>query len=164
MESVCLIIHICRSLGGRQHTLFPARVRLEGQLVGPEPHSLLPLHLLFANRIVRDMGLPVIPVQAGCPAAGVPPSDGLDSLALEQAESFVSIPQHPLGVKPSGNQYTASSNTRYAIGFFQMLPDEVLATVLEYLDALHLGLLGSCCKFLYAFCRSEDFWKTLFIE
>jgi hypothetical protein len=44
------------------------------------------------------------------------------------------------------------------------LPDEVVATVLEYLDALQLDLLGSCCKFLYALCRSEDLWKALFIE
>jgi hypothetical protein len=44
------------------------------------------------------------------------------------------------------------------------LPDEVVATVLEYLDAPQLDLLGSCCKFLYAFCRSEDLWKALFIE
>jgi hypothetical protein len=110
------------------------------------------------------MGLPVIPVQAGYPAGDIPPSGALDSLALEHTESLVSIPQHPLGVKPSGNQYTASSNARHAVGFFQILPDEILTTVLEYLDAVQLELLGSCCKFLYAFCRSEDLWKILFIE
>lgn len=112
-----------------------------------------------------DMGLPVLPVEAAYPAAVTPPSGGVvESMALEQPESLVSIPLHPLGVKPSGNQYTAGSNARHAVGFFQILPDEVLATVLEYLDAHKLALLGSCCKFLYAFCRSEDLWKALFIE
>ena len=110
------------------------------------------------------MGSPVIPVKAACSSAVAPPSGGIESMALEQPESLVSIPLHPFGVKPYGNQYTAGSNARHAVGFFQILPDEVLSTVLEYLDAPQLGLLGSCCKFLYAFCRSEDIWKTLFIE
>lgn len=100
----------------------------------------------------------------GSAAAVTPPSGGLDSLALGEPESLVSIPLHPLGVKPSGNQYTAPSNARHAVGFFQILPDEVLATCLEYLDVPQLRVLGSSCKFLYAFCRSEDLWKTLFIE
>lgn len=86
----------------------------------------------------------------------------LESTEIE--ESSVSIPPHPLGVKPSGNQYTATSNARYAIGVFQILPDEVVAILLESLNPDLLGLLGSTCKFLYAFCRSEEFWKPLFIE
>lgn len=92
----------------------------------------------------------------------VRPSGTIESLELE--ESSVSIPPHHLGVKPSGNQYTATSNARYALGLFRILPDEVLAIFLESLDAQLLGLLGSTCKFLYAFCRSEEFWKPLFIE
>ncbi|KAG4029708.1 hypothetical protein MFRU_014g00130 [Monilinia fructicola] len=84
--------------------------------------------------------------------------------SAELEESSVSIPSHPLGVKPSGNQYTATSNARYATGRFQILPDEVLAILLESLDPELLGLLGATCKFLYAFCRSEEFWKPLFIE
>lgn len=84
--------------------------------------------------------------------------------SAEIEESSVSIPLHPLGVKPSGNQYTATSNARHAIGVFQLLPDEVVAILLESFDAELLSLLGSTCKFLYAFCRSEEFWKPLFIE
>ncbi|TGO62931.1 hypothetical protein BCON_0016g00240 [Botryotinia convoluta] len=84
--------------------------------------------------------------------------------SAEIEESSVSIPPHPLGVKPLGNQYTATSNARYAIGSFQILPDEVVAILLESLDPELLALLGSTCKFLYAFTRSEEIWKPLFIE
>lgn len=142
------------------------RVRSKGQLLVPASQPLsttVPTYQWDRWTRLCRMGIPVIPVDAGCPAV-VPPSDGIDSLILEQPESLVSIPLHPCGVKPSGNQYTAHSNARHAVGFFQILPDEVLATVLEYLDATQLGLLGSCCKFLYAFSRSDDLWKTLFIE
>lgn len=87
-----------------------------------------------------------------------------EPLALAFEESPLSIPLHPLGVKPSGNQYTATSNARHRIGHFQMLPDEIMAVFLEYLDSHKLRLLGSTCKFLYAFSRSEDLWKALFVE
>jgi hypothetical protein len=97
---------------------------------------------------------------------GVHPSgprlNGVDSLVHEEESSL--IPLHPLGLKPSGNQYTATSNARYGIGSFQVLPDEIIAVFLEYLDSLGLRLLGSTCKALYAFCRSDDLWKTLLIE
>jgi hypothetical protein len=90
---------------------------------------------------------------------------GVDSLVLEEAiEESSLIPPHPLGLKPSGNQYTATTNARHKIGDYRVLPDEILAISLEYLDSLQLRLLGSTCKFLYAFCRSDDLWKTLFIE
>lgn len=92
------------------------------------------------------------------------PSGGIDSLVPVVEESPLSIPLHPLGVKPSGNQYTASSNARHFAGSFQNLPDEILAISLEYLDSSELCLLGSTCKTLYAFCRSDDLWKALFIE
>jgi hypothetical protein len=107
----------------------------------------------------------VIPADAGYSASvEVQPSGGgVESLELEE-ESPNSIPHHPLGIKPSGNQYTATSNGKDAIGPFKLLPDEVLAILLEYFDSFQLCLLGSTCKFLYAFCRSDDLWKTLFIE
>lgn len=79
-------------------------------------------------------------------------------------ESSLAIPQHPLGVKPTGNKYTASSNAKDYAGVFQVFPDEITALLLEYMSASGLCLLGSTCKYLYAFCRSDDIWKTLFIE
>jgi F-box-like len=78
---------------------------------------------------------------------------------IEQA-----IPSHPLGVKPSGNKYTATEDARKAIGTFQILPDEILAILLEYLDSRLLRHLGSTCRALYAFCYLDDLWKSLFIE
>jgi hypothetical protein len=106
-------------------------------------------------------------VPAGClDSVDIQPSGGVpESLGLEQsAESLHSIPPHPLGIKPSGNQYTSSLNSKSSIGPFQLFPDEVLAIFLEYLNSSTLRFLGSTCKFLYAFCRSDDFWKSLFIE
>ena len=88
----------------------------------------------------------------------------IDSEPLAIEESSVSIPSHPLGVKPFGNQYCAESNARDRAGQFQILPDEILVIFLECLESHQLQLLGSTCKFLHAFCRFEDIWKALFIE
>lgn len=113
----------------------------------------------------RAMKSSVIPAEAeySSPVAIQPSSGVLESFSLEE-ESSHSIPHHPLGVKPSGNQYTARSNSKSSAGPFQLFPDEILALFLEYLDACKLRSLGSTCKFLYAFCRSDDLWKSLFIE
>jgi hypothetical protein len=91
-------------------------------------------------------------------------AESTESEPLGIEESSISLPLHPLGVKPAGNQYTATRNARHKVGSFQILPDEILALFLEYLDSQGLILLGSTCKFLYAFCRTEDLWKALFIE
>jgi hypothetical protein len=142
------------------------RAQRGNSLRHPQPHhspaTVTVYNMLPANSCPR-MDSSSAPEPQGL-AAVSPPSGGIDSLALGHPESLVSIPLHHLGVKPSGNQYTAPSNARHAVGFFQILPDEILATCLEYLDVPQLRVLGSSCKFLYAFCRSEDLWKTLFIE
>lgn len=76
-----------------------------------------------------------------------------------------SIPTHPLGVKPLGNRYLSNGpNAKANIGTWGVLPDEMLTVVLEHLDAKSLQRLGSTCKFLYAFCHSDEFWKALFLE
>ncbi|CZS94347.1 related to phosphatidylserine-specific receptor [Rhynchosporium agropyri] len=106
----------------------------------------------------------VITAESGYPAMEVYPSGGVESLSMEEEESLQAIPPHPSGVKPAGNQYTATSIARNLIGSFQVFPDEILAIFLEYLDSQLLCALGSTCKFLYAFCRSDDLWKALFIE
>ena len=106
----------------------------------------------------------VISGDSGYPAMEVHPSGGVDSLSIEREESPHAIPPHPLGVKPAGNQYTATSIAKDFIGSFRAFPDEILAVFLEYLDSYKLRYLGTTCKFLYAFCRSDDFWKALFIE
>lgn len=106
-----------------------------------------------------------IPADSGSlKSVDIRPSGGFDSFDTPLEESSLSIPHHPLGVKPLGNKYTATSDGKKSVGYFQILPDEILAIFLEYLEAPELLLLGSACKFLYAFCRSDDIWKALFIE
>ncbi|KAE8309113.1 hypothetical protein BDV41DRAFT_458567 [Aspergillus transmontanensis] len=73
------------------------------------------------------------------------------------------IPGHPLGVKPSGNALLAQENLRAAIGTFNLLPDELILILLEFLDGRSLLSIGQTCKAFYAFTRAEDFWKSLFI-
>lgn len=76
-----------------------------------------------------------------------------------------SIPPHPLGLKPLGNQYFASGpNARASLGFFGLFPDEMLLLFLEYLDSSSLRLLGSTCKFLHAASQYDDLWKALYLE
>ncbi|KAK2030920.1 hypothetical protein LX32DRAFT_637804 [Colletotrichum zoysiae] len=89
-----------------------------------------------------------------------------DSKPAKNAVTFhESIPTHPLGVKPLGNQYLSDRpNARAHIGYFKTLPDEALMILLDYLDQERLRTLGSSCKFLYAFCRSDDLWKSLFLQ
>jgi hypothetical protein len=92
--------------------------------------------------------------------------DAPDSLDVDNTPNDLdSIPPHPLRVKPSGNQYSATDNSRDSTGpSFGTWPDEILALFLEYLEPRDLLLLGSACKYLHAFCRSDDLWKALFLE
>ena len=85
---------------------------------------------------------------------------------LECSEEYdsLTVPPHPLRIKPAGNMYTATENIKQATGFFMRLPDELIIQVLESLDAPSLQFLGCTCKALYAFSRFEDLWKTLCIE
>jgi hypothetical protein len=83
----------------------------------------------------------------------------------DTALTYDSIPSHPLGVKPLGNEFIATGpKARDSLGAMQALPDETLMILLEYLDQFSLWRLGYTCRFLYAFCRSDDLWKSLFIE
>jgi hypothetical protein len=98
-------------------------------------------------------------------ALNIQPSGVSTESAEESCQAQAqAIPLHPLGVKPSGNQYTATVIARKWIGYYGIWPDEMLAIFLEYLESQELLRLGLACKFLYAFCRSDDLWKSLFIE
>jgi hypothetical protein len=79
-------------------------------------------------------------------------------------DESATIWSHPLGIRPSGNAFTASTNLKAAIGTFALLPDEILTQFLEYLDAQDLLRLGGTCRALHGFTRSEELWKALFIE
>lgn len=79
--------------------------------------------------------------------------------------STESIPVHPLGVKPLGNQYFATGlSARQALGYIGCLPDELIVQILECLEKESLKTLGSTCRFLYAFCQLDELWKPLFLE
>ncbi|KKK16609.1 hypothetical protein P175DRAFT_0519199 [Aspergillus ochraceoroseus IBT 24754] len=83
---------------------------------------------------------------------------------VDDSPAHDAIPGHPLGVKPSGNALLAAENLRDVIGTFNLLPDELVLVLLEYLDCPSLLKLGQTCKAFYAFTRAEDFWKTFFIR
>lgn len=93
-------------------------------------------------------------------------TNGIDNgVTGDQLEVDSPIPVHPLGVKPLGNQYLSSTaNARRALGRLQVLPDEVLSQLLEYFDQQSVRKLGYTCKFSFAFCHSDDFWKPFFLE
>ena len=74
------------------------------------------------------------------------------------------VPQHPMGIKPTGNQFVAGNNIKAAAGMFSYLPDELLIQLLESLEPLPLLQLGATCKALYAFSRFEDIWRTQFLK
>ncbi|KAK4954566.1 hypothetical protein LTR10_007999 [Elasticomyces elasticus] len=74
------------------------------------------------------------------------------------------VRRHPLGVRPSGNALTSPVNLKPACGSFASLPDELLATLLEILEAKDLLLLGGTCRALHAFTRNEELWRALFVE
>ncbi|KAK3394706.1 Clavaminate synthase-like protein [Podospora didyma] len=76
-----------------------------------------------------------------------------------------SVPPHPLGIKPLGNKYFHNGkNARDHLGSLQVLPDEMLMQLLEFLDQHALRLLGYTCRFLFAHCISDDLWKSIFLE
>lgn len=87
--------------------------------------------------------------------ASLPPEE--DSIPAD------AIPSHPLGVKPSGNAYTSSINSKDKIGLFQKLPDELLMQILEIMEARELMRYGRTCRQLYAFTRAEELWRALFV-
>src|SRR5262245_9338412 len=97
-------------------------------------------------------------------AEGSRPQKKLKLQAIESDGSPAAILSHPLGVKPAGNSYTASTNSKANTGLFTKLPDELLMHFLEYLKAQELRSLSQCCKFLYAFCYTDELWRALFIE
>lgn len=80
----------------------------------------------------------------------------------EEGAAFVR--RHPLGVRPSGNALTSNANLKYAAGNFALLPDELLASLLETLRPRDLLKLGGTCRALHAFTRNEELWRTLFVE
>ncbi|KAI5862172.1 Clavaminate synthase-like protein [Durotheca rogersii] len=98
-------------------------------------------------------------------AKDIPPAPGCEPDTSSTQISPDSIPVHPMGVKPLGNQYLASvPAARRSLGPLGLLPDETILQVLEYFDALSLKNIGRTCRFLYAFCQLDELWKALFLK
>jgi hypothetical protein len=76
-----------------------------------------------------------------------------------------SIATHPLGVKPLGNKYLWTGPVaRKSAGSLGWVPDEIIMMILERFGGRELAGLGATCRFLYAFCRSDELWKALFLR
>ncbi len=84
---------------------------------------------------------------------------------------------HPLGVKPSGNALLSSMvnnidslNTRQLtkelqLGYFAILPDELILTIIELLnDPKDLRNLGYCSRVFFAFTWSDENWRKLYMR
>ena len=76
----------------------------------------------------------------------------------------ITVASHPLGIKPLGNAYKAEENIKIAAGRLLLLPDEIVSQIMDFLDACSLKSIGLTCKFLYAFSRSEDLWKSICLQ
>lgn len=75
------------------------------------------------------------------------------------------IRPHPMHIKPSGNAFTATTNLRdVSLGNLSVFPDELVLQILSYLSGGELNLVGTASKGLYGFSKSEELWKSLFIE
>ena len=86
-----------------------------------------------------------------------------DDTRVGDESQHSTIATHPLGVKPSGNAFTAPKNLKASSGLFALLPDELLILALEYLDSHSLSSIGATCKALYAFSRYDELWKSIFV-
>lgn len=89
-----------------------------------------------------------------------PLQDSVTDASLE-----TEIQPHSLNIKPSGNALTSRSNLRdTSTGLFAIIPDELILQVLGHLDSEDVNSIGAASKGMYGFSRSEELWKTLFIE
>jgi hypothetical protein len=98
------------------------------------------------------------------PSKRVKLSEEAKFLPEEDEDVTTAIPPHPLDIKPAGNAYTASQNSKTHCGSFARLPDELLNHILESFDADALVRLGSTCRALYAFTRLDELWRALFVR
>ncbi|KAK9244108.1 hypothetical protein V1506DRAFT_461690 [Lipomyces tetrasporus] len=77
---------------------------------------------------------------------------------------------HPLGIRPFGNlilcdndAYCRSAQMRARfLGYFAILPDELISLVLETFEATELRKLGYSSRIFGAFASQDDLWKQLF--
>ncbi|KAK7206826.1 hypothetical protein BZA70DRAFT_115564 [Myxozyma melibiosi] len=82
---------------------------------------------------------------------------------------------HPLGIQPLGNLILSSKDAGQVeresnalrtrqLGYFAILPDEMVNLVLQTFGAEELRRVGYCSRVFSAFATQEDLWKQLFVE
>ncbi|CAN3376728.1 hypothetical protein DIURU_001512 [Diutina rugosa] len=79
----------------------------------------------------------------------------------------VSVP-HPLNVKPQGNALMADTERleqyrRHGLGHLSIWPDELVMTLLGYLDQQDLLSMSHTSKMMYAFGYDEELWKKVVV-
>ena len=87
----------------------------------------------------------------------------INEVATDPEVPVVGILPHPLGVRPSGNALYATEDARYQAGLFGRIPDELMLTLLEWLDEDALMRLGSTCRALYGYSTYDGLWRDLWV-
>ena len=111
-----------------------------------------------------DIGQRSLPTPSDETSAEARPTKRLKTAASPTLERDDLVRRHPLGVKPLGNAFAATTDSKSRAGMFARWPDELLLHFLEVLQVPHLLRLGGTCKALHAFSRSEELWRAIFIE
>ena len=90
-------------------------------------------------------------------------SQAEDQTTVSLVDVEFDIQPHPLGVRPSGNALTANEDLRCNLGVLSLLPDQLVLTILEWLDENALLRLGAACRALYAYSTCDQLWRDLWI-
>ncbi|KAK9464803.1 hypothetical protein V1512DRAFT_229956 [Lipomyces arxii] len=80
--------------------------------------------------------------------------------------------KHSLGLQPYGNLYleqpeTISNSAKMRsrlLGYFAVLPDEMISMLCQMLDAPELRNLGYTSRIFAMFATQDDLWKQLFVN
>lgn len=110
------------------------------------------------------LGQRPLPTRTDETSAEARPTKRLKTAASPMLERDDLVRRHPLGIKPLGNAFAATIDSKSRAGMFARWPDELLLHFLEGLQVPHLLRLGGTCKALHAFSRSEELWRAIFIE
>lgn len=95
--------------------------------------------------------------------SNVKESHYINDIATNSEVTEVGIRPHPLGVRPSGNALDAKEDLRFRAGLFGRIPDELILTLLEWLDEDALLRLGSTCRALYGYSTYDGLWRDLWV-
>ncbi|KAK9365169.1 hypothetical protein V1509DRAFT_571509 [Lipomyces kononenkoae] len=79
---------------------------------------------------------------------------------------------HPLGIKPFGNLILSDNDAHAScvqirkklLGYFSILPDELILSLMQNLEANELRRLGYSSRIFSAFASQDDLWKQLFVS